>query len=40
MEILFGLHPVEEALRSGTRRFDHVVVARERQDQRLEKNLS
>ncbi len=35
MEILYGLHPVEEALRSGTRRFDHVCVARERQDQRL-----
>ncbi len=35
MEILYGLHPVEEALRSGTRRFDYVVVARERQDQRL-----
>ncbi|HEX6494141.1 MAG TPA: 23S rRNA (guanosine(2251)-2'-O)-methyltransferase RlmB [Acidobacteriaceae bacterium] len=35
MEILYGLHPVEEALRSGNRRFDHVVVARERQDQRL-----
>jgi 23S rRNA (guanosine2251-2'-O)-methyltransferase len=30
MEILYGLHPVEEALRSGTRRFDHVCVARER----------
>src|ERR1700754_877184 len=37
MEILYGLHPVEEALRSGGRRFDHVVVARERQDRRLEK---
>jgi 23S rRNA (guanosine2251-2'-O)-methyltransferase len=37
MEILYGLHPVEEALRSGSRRFDHVVVARERQDRRLEK---
>ena len=37
MEILYGLHPVEEALRSGSRRFDHVVVARERQDKRLEK---
>ena len=35
MEILYGLHPVEEALRSGSRRFDHVCVARERQDQRL-----
>ncbi|HEX4580967.1 MAG TPA: 23S rRNA (guanosine(2251)-2'-O)-methyltransferase RlmB [Acidobacteriaceae bacterium] len=39
MEILYGLHPVEEALRSGSRRFDHVVVARERQDKRLEKIL-
>jgi 23S rRNA (guanosine2251-2'-O)-methyltransferase len=37
MEILFGLHPVEEALRSGTRKFDHVCFARERQDVRLEK---
>lgn len=37
MEILFGLHPVEEALRSGTRKFDHICIARERQDQRLEK---
>lgn len=37
MEILYGLHPVEEALRAGRRRFDHVCVARERQDQRLEK---
>lgn len=35
MEILYGLHPVEEALRSGTRRFDYVVVARERHDHRL-----
>jgi 23S rRNA (guanosine2251-2'-O)-methyltransferase len=37
MEILFGLHPVEEALRSGTRKFDHICIARERQDVRLEK---
>jgi 23S rRNA (guanosine2251-2'-O)-methyltransferase len=37
MEILFGLHPVEEALRSGTRKFDHVCFARERQDIRLER---
>jgi 23S rRNA (guanosine2251-2'-O)-methyltransferase len=37
MEILYGVHPVEEALRAGKRRFDHVVVARERQDARLEK---
>jgi 23S rRNA (guanosine2251-2'-O)-methyltransferase len=37
MEILFGLHPVEEALRSGTRQFDHVCVAKERNDLRLQK---
>ena len=37
MEILYGVHPVEEALRAGRRRFDHVMVARERQDARLEK---
>jgi tRNA G18 (ribose-2'-O)-methylase SpoU len=38
MEILFGLHPVEEALRSGTRQFDHICLAQERHnrnDQRL-----
>ena len=35
MEILYGLHPVEEALRAGKRRFDHVLVARERHDERL-----
>ncbi|HEV2274812.1 MAG TPA: 23S rRNA (guanosine(2251)-2'-O)-methyltransferase RlmB [Acidobacteriaceae bacterium] len=37
MEILFGLHPVEEALRSGTRRFDHICMARERNDLRLKR---
>ena len=37
MEVLYGLHPVEEALRAGRRRFDHVIVAREREDLRLEK---
>ncbi len=37
MEILYGVHPVEEALKAGRRRFDHVIVARERQDARLEK---
>ena len=35
MEVLYGLHPVEEALKAGKRRFDHVLVARERQDPRL-----
>lgn len=35
METLYGLHPVEEALRSRSRKFDHVCVARERHDPRL-----
>jgi 23S rRNA (guanosine2251-2'-O)-methyltransferase len=37
MEVLYGLHAVEEALRAGRRRFDHVLVARERHDGRLER---
>jgi 23S rRNA (guanosine2251-2'-O)-methyltransferase len=37
MEVLYGVHPVEEALRAGKRRFDHVLVARERHDERLER---
>ncbi len=36
MEVLYGVHPIEEALKAGRRRFDHVLVAREREDQRLE----
>ncbi|HEY6491575.1 MAG: 23S rRNA (guanosine(2251)-2'-O)-methyltransferase RlmB [Terracidiphilus sp.] len=35
MEVLYGLHPVEEALKAGRRRIDHVLVARERHDERL-----
>ncbi len=35
MEILYGVHPVEEALKAGRRKFDHVLVAREREDDRL-----
>jgi 23S rRNA (guanosine2251-2'-O)-methyltransferase len=37
MEVLYGLHPVEEALKAGKRRFDQVLVARERLDDRLER---
>jgi 23S rRNA (guanosine2251-2'-O)-methyltransferase len=37
MEVLYGLHPVEEALKAGRRRFDYVLVARERQDDRLQR---
>jgi len=32
MEVLYGVHPVEEALRSGARSLDHVMIARERRD--------
>lgn len=37
MEVLYGLHPIEEALRAGRRRFDHVLVSNERHDARLER---
>jgi 23S rRNA (guanosine2251-2'-O)-methyltransferase len=37
MEVLYGLHPVEEAVRSGSRRLDSVVLARDRKDERLER---
>jgi len=40
MEVLYGVHPVEEALKAGKRRFDHVEVARERQDERLERLIT
>jgi 23S rRNA (guanosine2251-2'-O)-methyltransferase len=36
MEVLYGVHPVEEAIKAGRRRFDHVLVAHERQDARLD----
>lgn len=35
MEVLYGVHPVAEALKAGRRRFDHVMVAAERHDDRL-----
>jgi 23S rRNA (guanosine2251-2'-O)-methyltransferase len=34
MEVLYGLHPVEEAIRSGSRQLDHISVARESSDAR------
>ncbi len=37
MEILYGLHPVEEAVRAGSRRFDHVCLLRDRVDAKLER---
>ena len=40
MEVLYGLHPVEEALKAGKRRIDHVLVAREHQDLRLAPRLA
>ncbi|HWF66826.1 MAG TPA: 23S rRNA (guanosine(2251)-2'-O)-methyltransferase RlmB [Acidobacteriaceae bacterium] len=35
MQLLYGLHPVEEAIRSGNRRLETVLVAGNRQDVRL-----
>jgi len=40
MEVLYGLHPVEEAIRSGGRTLDHVIVARDRKDERLERIIA
>jgi 23S rRNA (guanosine2251-2'-O)-methyltransferase len=40
MDVLYGLHPVEEALRAGKRRFDYVLVARERHDERLSRVIA
>jgi 23S rRNA (guanosine2251-2'-O)-methyltransferase len=34
MDVLYGLHPVEEAIRAGVRQLDHVSVAREREARR------
>ena len=39
MEVLYGLHPTEEAIRSGSRPLDRVIIARERRDERLERVL-
>jgi 23S rRNA (guanosine2251-2'-O)-methyltransferase len=35
MDVLYGVHPVAEALKAGKRRFDYVLVAAERHDDRL-----
>ncbi len=40
MESLYGLHAVEEALRSGSRRFDYVCLARERHQQGHDQRLA
>jgi 23S rRNA (guanosine2251-2'-O)-methyltransferase len=37
MEVLYGIHPVEEAIRSGARQLDHVSVARDRRDEKLDR---
>ena len=35
--VLYGLHPVEEAVRANPRSLDHVLISRERKDERLER---
>ncbi|HEY0263124.1 MAG TPA: 23S rRNA (guanosine(2251)-2'-O)-methyltransferase RlmB [Granulicella sp.] len=37
MEVLYGIHPVEEAIRAGGRSLDHITVARDRHDERLDR---
>src|SRR6187402_19622 len=36
MELLYGLHPVQEAVRSRPRDLDHITISRERKDARLD----
>src|SRR5664280_2730776 len=37
MVVIFGIHAVSEALKSGARSFDYVGIARERHDQRVQR---
>src|SRR5579862_3087668 len=39
MEVLYGIHAVEEALRAKQRNLDHIEVARDRHDQRLQQAI-
>ena len=36
MDVLYGIHSVEEALRANSRSLDHLEIARDRHDQRLQ----
>ena len=36
-DVIFGIHPVSEALKSHERRFDYVAVARDRTDPRMQR---
>ena len=40
MDVLYGVHSVSEALRAGKRRFDYVLVAAERHDDRLSRLIA
>ncbi len=37
MVVIYGIHAVSEALKSGARSFDYVGIARERHDQRMQR---
>jgi 23S rRNA (guanosine2251-2'-O)-methyltransferase len=37
MVVIYGVHPVSEALKSGARSFEYVGIARERHDQRVQR---
>ena len=38
MQLLYGLHAVEEAIRSGNRRLESVTISRQRHDMRLKES--
>ncbi len=40
MDVLYGLHPVEEAIRSRPKDLDLVIVARDRRDDRLDRLMA
>ena len=37
MVVIYGIHSVSEALKSGARSFEYVGIARERHDQRVQR---
>jgi len=39
MDVIYGIHAVEEALKSRGRAFEYVAVARDRKDAKLQKAL-
>ena len=40
MEVLYGVHSVEEAIKAGKRRFEQVLVSNERKDERMDRMVA